>query len=697
MHTVFTPIPTLPRTLLWVVVLLVAGRSTGMAQTQTAGRELFMSWEEFVEDFLEEEPEDDTEIRSRTDYLHRLEELYAHPINLNTASREELLELPFIDEAQADSLLAYRQRKRMLLSAGELMFIYNIDWNTRRRLSLFTMAGDTVVAPVPLRQRLVSGRHEVTSRLDIPFYRRAGNRPTSAEEQAAHPNRTYLGNGLGNTVRYRYRWRQEVAYGLTLQKDAGEPFGKEGNVPYDYTSFYLYFRPKAGRFAVWAGDYDVRMGQGLLLGNNLFASRLQAIGNQPRNRNEIKAHTSAEEATFMRGAAGKIRSGRWTITGFASFRRLDGREENGKVTSFKTDGLHRTRTELERRRVVGNTVAGGHAAWSGGEWTFGASGYIARYSKEIEPNLKPYNRYYLRGKTAGGGSADWGWRSERWSLAGEAAIDREGHGALSTTLRYTPVVTTALTLQLRDFSSHFVAPFAQTLQEAGRVQNEKAILLGGQFKLPHNVEIQTYVDFFRHTRPLFRASAPSQGFEAFLMARYIPDNTDRSYHIKYRMKTKQQDITGYAGWLEYVGTHRLQAAADFGISGLRLHTAADLAIATRQTTKSTWGGMLSARGSYIPDSRLKLNLFAAVFFTEDYATRLFAYEPQLPQSGGFPTFAYHGIRFAAVAGWKISPLFSLGIRYGMTHYFNRRSISSGTEQINSSSRTDLSVQLALRL
>lgn len=680
-----------------ILILLAFGRNSGTAQTQTEERERFMSWEEFVEDFLDEETEEESESRSKTDYLYRLEELYARPINLNTASRDELLQLPFINEAQADSLLAYRQRKRMLLSAGELMFIPNMDWNTRRRLSLFAIAGDTVAASVPLRRKLLSGRHEITSRTDIPLYRKAGNRPVSDEELAKHPNRTYLGNGIANTVRYRYRWRQEVAYGMTLQKDAGEPFGKGGNVPYDYTSFYLSYEPRGGRFAIWIGDYDVRMGQGLLLGNAFFAGRKQSVESLPRNRNEIKVHTSTDEANFMRGVAGRVSYGRWTFTGFASYRRLDGRLENGKVTSFKTDGLHRTFTELERRRIAGCTVAGGHAAWSEGGWTLGAGGYGALYSKEIAPSLKAYNRYYLRGKAAAGGTADWSLRKERWSMAGEAAMDREGHGALSTTLRYVPATTTALTLHVRGFSPHFVAPFAETLQENSHVQNEQAILLGGQFRLPRNVELLAYADFFRHTRPLFRAGAPSHGLEAFVMAKYIPENANRSFHVRYRIKTKQQDITGHAGWLEYVGTQRLQVAADFGASRFRMHTAADWALATRQAARNTMGGMLSARGSFAANGGLKLSLFSAVFFTGDYATRLFAYEPQLPQSSSFPTFAYHGLRLAMLAEWKASSRCRFGMRYGLTHYFNRRTIGSGTELIDSSSRNDLSVQLSVRL
>lgn len=665
---------------------------------QTAGeQEIPLSWEEFVEDFFEKETEDETEDFRKRDLLERLEELHAAPLNLNTASREELLGLPFLDEAQADSLLAYRKRKRLLRSTGELMFVQNIRTETRRVLPLFVFAGDTLRTRKSAVGYMEGGRHEVTSRLDIPLYRRAGYRSISHEEQETHPNRTYLGSRLANTTRYRYRKRKDLAFGLTLQKDAGEPFGKEGNYPYDYTSFYAYFRPRSGRLALWIGDFDVRTGQGLLMGSSYFDSRTQWVETPPHNRPTVKAHTSTEESGFMRGTAAQFTAGRWKFTGYASYRKLDARLENGKVTSFQTDGLHRTRTELDRRRLVGNATGGGHLSYTGNSWSVGAGGYYARYDKDIQPPVRTYNRYYLRGQTAAGGSADWSWRTERWHVTGEAALDRGGNEAISTTLRFAPAGNMAFALQHRHFSPRFVAPYAATLQETSRVQNEQAVLLGGRFTFLHGLEMLTYIDCFRHPRPTFRAGAPSQGLETGLSLKHTPGRGNRSFTLRYRIKYKQQDITGRAGTLEYKGTHKLQGGADFRTKHFRTHLAADLCVATRQTTRNSVGWMVSARGLYTLPGRISAGLFTAVFFTDDYDTRLYAYEPQLKYAGGFPTFAYHGARAVAMAEWKALKNCSVGFRYAGTYYFNRQSIGSGTQRIDSSSQNDISVQLSITL
>lgn len=195
------------------ILLLFLLMYPARAQQPAGEQEIPLSWEEFVEDFFEKETKDETEDFRKRDLLERLEELHAAPLNLNTASREELLGLPFLDEAQADSLLAYRKRKRLLRSTGELMFVRNIRTETRRVLPLFVFAGDTLRTRKSAVGYMEGGRHEVTSRLDIPLYRRAGYRSISHEEQEAHPNRTYLGSRLANTTRYRYRKRKDLVSG----------------------------------------------------------------------------------------------------------------------------------------------------------------------------------------------------------------------------------------------------------------------------------------------------------------------------------------------------------------------------------------------------------------------------------------------------------------------------------------------------
>jgi len=685
----------LGRSLLALVWLLLPLRAA--AQGIPVLREEFMTWEDFVEEYMGGTPDDGDAGQRRTESLRTLEERHAAPLNLNTARREELLELPFLSETQADSILAYRERKKAFASLGELLFIGNLSHADRRRLSLFTFAGDTLPGtPVATGRLFTDGHHELETRLDIPLYRRAGNKPYSREELLANPNRVYLGNGLAHTLRYRYRRGQDVAYGLTLQKDAGEPFGRNGNYPYDYVSLFVYYRALSGKFEMLLGDYNFRMGQGLLFGHDFFGGKQALVEAPPRSRTSIRKHTSTEENDFFRGGAATLRRGHWAFTLFASARRLDGTRQGDTLTAFKTDGLHRTARELERRRAIGCYTAGGHLGMERGRWRIGAGGFYTAYTKTVWPPPCTHNRYYLRGDKAAGFSLDYTWRNRRWQMQGEAAFDRRLHMATTHTVRLACSDRFAWTLQGRLFSPRFVSPFGDAVQENPRTANEYGLLLGLKAAPLRKVEATAYADYFYFPRARFRASGPSHGAECFVQMRYMP-RRPLWVGLQYRFKTKQQDITGHADQMEYSQAHRLRLHAAYVSGQTAIRLCADATAAVRQTTAPSYGWMLSARARQRLGKRFAASAFGGVFFTDDYASRIYAYEPQLRYAAGFPVFAYHGMRLVGVCDWEIIPGLHLAARYGLLKYFNRSHIGEGTQLIASSAKSDLSVQLRWRI
>ena len=64
--------------------------------------------------------------------------LHDQPMNINAATREELLRLPFIDEQQAEEIHAYIYLHGPLQTQGELRLVPQLDSRTRRFLSLLS-------------------------------------------------------------------------------------------------------------------------------------------------------------------------------------------------------------------------------------------------------------------------------------------------------------------------------------------------------------------------------------------------------------------------------------------------------------------------------------------------------------------------------------------------------------------------------
>lgn len=636
-----------------------------------------------------DEKEHEDYASAHSSLLSDLEALYHHPININTATREQILRLPFISEAQADSLLLYRQQRKVFRTLGELQVISGLDYTTRCRLSLFTYVGDTIRTKTPLKQIFGCGRHELYNTLHVPFYQRAGY-------TSSHPNAQYLGNRLSHTTRYRYQHHEGVSYGLTLQKDCGEPAAKQGFYPYDYISAYMQVEGLIPNVSLLVGDFEVNYGTGLLLGNNFFNSPKSAVTIPPRTTSQLRPHTSSAESGFMRGVASSFRWKRnWETMVFLSYDKVDATLRNDTVTSFKTDGLHRNFNEIDKRRTVGQFVAGTRTSFRQSHWQVGANGYYAHYDKMIYPTPKAYNKYYLRGQNVGGISLDGACRNKYLSYQGEVAMDNGAHLATTHLLQGKVIPSLTLTMQGRYFSPRYVSPFAETLQSGSRVQNETGVLLGAKYQVNARLTTTAYADWCYHPRPTYRADQPSQRFKCEAEGTYsLNDNVN--FQLSYRFNTKQQNVTGY-DLMEYVGRHQLQFSSLYKQEKFQVNAMTSMVVATTQTSSPEYGFLISSRGKYTPIPTLSLQLLAALFFTDGYSSRIYTYEPQLKYSGGFPTFAYHGIRLVGMLRWEPCKFISLSTRYGLLHYFNRESISSGTQQILKPTQNDLWIQVGIRL
>lgn len=686
---------------LFCCVVLLHYSQALTAQTYTMGREEWITWEQFLENYAAELSEEASESRitesEQEAFMEMLEELHAHPINLNTASREALLSLPFLTKEQADSILSYRNRKRLFFSFGELLFIKNLSYTTRQWLSLFTFAGDTLKQIIPLSRRLVAGKHEIVTRIDLPLYQRAGYRTPTYEDFKKAPNSFYQGEPWANTLRYRYSYGQDISYGITLQKDAGEPFFNKANAPYDYYSAYFHFQTPHRHHAFWFGDFNVCWAEGLLINQSFFTGKLQIVENTLRGKAEYRHHSSAEEYNFFRGFAARWHLGkRTTLSAFASYRQLDATISENSVTSIQTSGQHRTINELNRLRTLNNYTGGFRWSYLTNKWELGAHTYYSYYDKPLSAPANYYNQHKMRGHQAAGAAASYAYSHRQVEVRGEIATDTEGHFATSNTLKISLPSETAITLQQRSISSKFISPFGRTLQAGSTLQNEHGALIGINLSPFSRTTVSAYADYAHHPQPIYRSRQASNRWEVYLKTIYASAQ-DFIYQLRYHFKSKQQNPTGFPNLLEYVTTHRGRFSLSKKHDKVQWQGALDIVAATSQTLQTSWGYMISARTTWKPLSMLTTSLFASAFFTDDYSSRIYASEPQLQYSASFPTFYKKGIRMALLANWKATHKFTFSLRYALLHYFNLKKIGTGANLINSPTKNDLSIQLKIAL
>lgn len=659
-----------------------------LAQT---GRSDSLSWADFVDMFLTEMAEEEN-VAHLEAIERELEELHAQPLDINQATRSDLLALPFISQAQADSILSYREKKHRFYTLGELMFVHGLPHDVRLFMPLFFYCGEPQAPQTSFLGKLYRGHFDAEGHLSVPTYQREGERTPTVSELAKAPGKYYAGNGLAGTLRLRYKWGSAVAYGLTFNKDAGEPFAANGCRPFDYNSFYFHYRDRRSELLI--GDFEVRAGQGLLFGNSSFSTRLGDVATPRRRRAQLKAHTSLEENRFLRGVAAARSWGAFSLLAYASVRRLDATVSADTARTLLTTGYHRTLTELGRKDALACYGGGLHAAYEQRNLLLGLSAYGARFGKPVKPLPRYWNAHYFHGRSMAGLSADYYWHAGRVVVQGEAALDGGLHYAMLHTLHARLPSGCLLSASLRSFSPSFSSLAGSVVQQASRPANEHGLRLGAVASPLRFVELTAYADLFLMPEPVYRNRFSTHGAEAYVGARYAP-RSRWSWSASVRYKARETGLAGSQTLKQYVHTTRLTLRASAAYASLTLHPQLSFAAFSSQEGETSLGCMASLRARWQRSERLQASAFGALFFSDDYRSALYAYEPQLPRSGGIPSFFNHGFRLAATLQLCLRHALHCGLRAATLHYFNRSTIGSGAQTVHSSWKTDIELYLRL--
>jgi len=107
--------------------------------------------------------------------------------------------------------------------------------------------------------------------------------------------------------------------------------------------------------------------------------------------------------------------------------------------------------------------------------------------------------------------------------------------------------------------------------------------------------------------------------------------------------------------------------------------------------------MVSESGAWKPLSWLTLNGMIGYSQTTDFASRIYVYERGPLYSFSFPAFFGKGMHYSLFVRADLSSHLMIILRSSTTHYFDRDHISSGLQQVNSSTLSGLDIQLRWRV
>jgi hypothetical protein len=685
-----------------VFIFLVLGRMGCLH-----GQEYYSHRSVIIEDLIEHIARNTEEDLDYHTLFHDLFDALENPLNINTASREELEQLQLLTDFQIASLHKYIGENGPLLSIYELPQVYGFSIGLATLLEpLFSF--ETTPRITDITGRKQRGSHQLLARVSAVLPVQEGYKDIPEAELAENPNARYQGNRLRIMTKYSYRLGQKLFIGYNGDKDAGEPFfSGENKHGFDFNSAYFRINDVWKFKHIMAGDYQMKTGQGVNLWSGLAFGKSPDIVNIRRKGTVLNHYNSTDENRFLRGASATIGFGEVDATAFVSRKRIDANIMEDtlagdlRFTSFQSSGYHRTPGEFSDKDAVQETLFGAYVSWDHKQFHLG--GTVVSYFFDATPEhpQEASQQFDFTGNRNANMGLDYTLSLNRMIFFGEF-----GYSTFSNTMGMLNGASfdlheqVSLSVLHRYFDKRFYALYGNAFSESTDNNNEHGIYTGLEVRpIPH-WRLTAYLDAYRFPWLTSQASAPSSGYDYHIQAEYTRRDKLNAY-IRLRHKAKPSDSTPENASVSTIETERTSHLR-FHISypvvdGLSFQNRFEISRYSKGSEEGEYGFLAYHDIIYKPPSfPLGFSFRYAMFDTKTYFSRIYAYEHDVLYAFSIPSFFDRGIRTYLNARWEIGRHIGLWFKYALTVYRDRATISSGLNQIEGNRKSDLSIQLRLK-
>jgi hypothetical protein len=676
-----------------------------LAQTDTLRSDLPDTGEQLVEDFIRstEGEEENFDFNTAFELLDAYRE---RPLDLNRATEAELRDMRLLDDGQINSFLAYRDRVGDLVNIYELQAVPAMDLNAIRQLLPFVRVGgeidDLNLTP---GQMLAQGNRELFLRWNRVLEEQRGF--ALGPEDATN---YYLGDPNQFYVRFRQRYSNRLSFGFTAEKDRGEEFFTGSNRKgFDYYSAHFFLRNLNRTFrAIALGDYNISLGQGLLLNTGFGYGKSILVTSTKRGGQVVRPYSGVNESQFLRGAAVTLGLGeQLEFTAFASRKgqdanlldpdTLDTGEILASISSIDIDGLHRTPAEIADRNAIQLTTAGGNLRWNSGRQYLSLNVLYNTLDKPLELRQQVYNRFYFQGDRLLNVSLDYGLRYRNFTFFGETGYSDNGSIATLNGLLVGLSRFADLSLYFRSYPRDFQTLQARPFGEGSNGRNETGLYLGLDIRLHPNWKLAIYHDIWNHPWPLFNADTPSTGSEYRARLTYWQKRKLEVY-VEVLNEVKERNVELFESNFEgVIPNRRFQARLHFSVElskALEWRTRADWGLADNPVNNRQTGYHIYQDLLFKPIGfPLSFTARFATFDTDGYAVRFYNYESGLLYNFRVLPYYNRGNRVYLNLRYKGIRNLTIEARIAQLIWTNEDQIGSGLEATGRPTRTEVGAQV----
>lgn len=665
----------------------------------------------------QEYPRDQTDISEVADDLFGLpdsdinyEELYenlvqlfAVPLNLNTATAEDFRFIKIISERQIDKLLKYRSENGPFLSVYELQSIPDFDFSTIYNIAPFVTVTD------PANAINVSFLRRIKAESENYFllrYERTLQSKNGFTDQAAESSR-FKGSPDKFYMRFRTSNPGDFSMGFTAEKDAGEEIRWAPGARYygaDYISGHIQLQNKGRLKNFVVGDFQGQFGQGVMLGGMFGTGKgSETITAARRSNIGLLPYTSVNEGGAMRGVGITLEVSRQLfLTGFYSDIKKDATVgsagEKDIISSFQLSGLHRSEKELAVRKSTGEKNIGGILQYR--YKTLDAGIMFNRVAFEAPVHRRPtaYNQFVFEGMINQNAGFYANYTLQNVTLFGEGARSLNGGYGATAGLLASLSPKLDMALLYRNYDRNFYAFYSSGFGESSNAQNETGMYWGWKYTFNRRYNVSGYADFFKFPWLRFRAYAPSTGYEWLLRFSWDPSRKVKVF-IQAREESKIRNVDDDAINQYSIATGKKNnywISMDYSSHPLlRLKSRAQFS--TYVINKSYTQGFALMQDLILSIGKLKFTMRYGLFDTEDYDNRQYVYENDVWLAYSLPAYAGSGVRKIIILQYKINRHISCWVRYAHMRYRDQESIGTSVDRIEGNLKNDIKAQVVIRL
>lgn len=644
-----------------------------------------------------------------TSLFEQLEFYYDKPLNLNSASRLDLIDLGLFTDLQIINLKKHIAQHGKLISFEELQSIDGFNLDFLLLIRPFVKAGNNVDQPnISLNNILKEGSSSLFIRYSRILEEQEGFSSISAAELEENENARYLGSPDKLFTRFRFNYASNVSFGITAEKDAGEEFfqntQKDG---FDFYSAHVFIQNFGTIKQLAIGDFQAQFGQGLTFWSGLAFGRTPNIFTLKRNAPGLRPYTSVQEDLFLRGGGVTLNYNKIDLTIFysstdvdANITSIDTLSNEAIVSSFSENGFHRTPGELADKNAIKNTFAGAHLAYSGNNLFLGLTAVNNEIDAKFQPQQRVYNQFSQLDNNNTNLGFDYNYVYKNINFFGE--ISKSVDGGIGYTNGALIVLDPKLSLaiQNRKFEKDFKPIQSNAIGENSTNTNEEGTFIGINAKPSKSITISAFADRFNFDWLRFQTDAPTNGKRYLFEVNYKPSKRLEAY-ARYRLRSRGRNTSE-----ETIGLNELVTE---NLNNYRFHLSykvtKSITLKSRvEFSNYQLGNNNDEKGILVyQDINYKqlsfpvsFSLRYAIFETDSYNSRIYAYENDVLYAFSVPALSGRGTRFYITSKYHVARGVDVWLRYAQTYYTDRNIIGSGKDEIDGNTKSEIKLQLRLK-